>query len=134
MPFMGNISPKHFARRWIVGSFWTVPFISSLASCFGLVWGTYIAAYPREQESCMAVAVLFGSVILLALGFIVGVLTAPYYMSREDKAIEESEKMATAIRVALTELDRTCNSITRGKGKKEEILESRFNLLEDVHD
>ena len=81
----------------------------------------------------MDVAVLLRSVSLLAFGFVVGVFTISC-MSREDKAVEESEKMATAIRAALAALDRICNSITRGKGKKEEVLESRFNLLEDVHD
>ena len=82
----------------------------------------------------MAIAFFFGSALLLVLGFIIGVFTTPYYMSREDKAVEEARRMADGIHVSLSSLTDICDSITRGKGERGNPPDSRFNLLEDIHD
>ena len=82
----------------------------------------------------MAVVFFFGSALLLAIGFIVGVLTTPYYMSREDKAVEESRRMAEGIRNAIGQLTEVCHKINSHKGTPGVPVNNCYEMFNPIQD
>ena len=131
---MERLSAKEFASRWFRGSLWVFPLMSAFLSCLGVVSGSYFAAYPSSQGSCMAIVLFLGSALFLLLGFLVGVFTAPYYMSREDKTIRESLKMSDGIRGVILELINARNEINSYKGLPDKPYPGAYEALNGIQD
>lgn len=72
------------------------------------------------------------SILLIALLF--GFLVAPYRIVQERDNEQTIRRMSDGIHVSLSNLTNICDSITRGKGEKGNPPDSRFILLENIHD
>lgn len=78
--------------------------------------------------------VLLGSALFLLLGFIVGVFTAPYYVSREDGTTEEVRRMTEGIRSVILKLINVRNGINSYKGLPGEPYPGAYEALNGVQD
>ena len=79
--------------------------------------------------------VFFTISLLILLGALVyGFFCAPYRIVQERDNEEITRSMSNSIRGALRHLTDICDSITRGKGEKGDPPDSRFILLENIHD
>jgi hypothetical protein len=131
---MERISAKEFIRRWLKGSFAFFGYVSSILSSMSAVFGFWISAYLPQGNSIVATIFFAISILLLIGALVIGFFFAPYRIVQEkdDEAI--IHRMSDAIRVSLGSLTNICDSITRGKGEKGNPPDSRFILLEDIHD
>lgn len=136
---------KYYLRLfWISLS----PFHAAFALCGSLasLLGLYFLACPPNVEGRMVAFIVFlVSATLIVAAWIMGMLIAPYRLSVEEsekatmKASIEKQKsdilrMRDAIEQSKSALIDICDSITRGKGERGDPPDSRFILLENVHD
>ncbi len=93
----------------------------------------------------VALVVFLVSTALIVAAWIMGILISPYRLSVEEaeradmKLTIEKQKleilhMSDVIEQSKSALIDICDSITRGKGEKGDPPDSRFILLENVHD